>query len=140
MPLPSRCPRRMSPSVDTLALAARARRAAAIDLAHLARPLRRSDDAILFHDVDEPARAREADGHLPLQHRDRGLAGACDDIHGFLAAVVVDLIAIALTPRETVGALDDLLVAVVADARLERPVMADRLDLVVRYEHALRAD
>src|SRR5437870_11787627 len=90
MPLRSRCARSCSPRLGIVLRHP-------VDLAHLARPLRRSDDAVLFHDVDEPAGTREADGHLSLEHRDRRLAGALDDLDGLFVAVVVDLVATVLT-------------------------------------------
>src|SRR5256886_15087425 len=67
-----------------------------IALAHLAGALRWSDDAVLFHDVDEPARAREADRHLPLEHRPRRLAGALDDLARLFVTLVVDFVAAVL--------------------------------------------
>src|SRR5713226_10403388 len=89
MPFFSRCARSVSPSRDiSVLLGAWAR---AVDLAHLSRSLRRSDDAVLLHDVDEPPGAREPDRHLPLQHRHRRLTRALHDLYRLLVAVVVDL-------------------------------------------------
>src|SRR5205085_6126499 len=89
MPLRSRCARSCSPRLGIVLRHP-------VDLAHLAGALRRSDDAVLFHDVDEPARAREADGHLSLKHRDGCLAGALHDLDGLLVPVIVDLVATVL--------------------------------------------
>src|SRR4029077_4912413 len=109
-----------------------------VDLAHLSGSLRRSDDAALLHDVDEPARAREADRHLALEHRHRRLSRALDDLDGFLVAVVVDLVATVLTDPRALLVLDDG--HVVLRLALLPPVTDDLLDLRVRDEGALRAD
>src|SRR6185437_7277161 len=109
------------------------------DLPHLARPDGRADDALLLHDVDEPARAREADGHLPLEHRHRRLAGAGHDVDRLLVPVVVDLrVAAVLALARAILALEDL--ELVARVALDLPVARDGLDLAIRDEDALRAD
>src|SRR2546428_13380929 len=131
MPLRSRCARSCSPRVLGIVLRH------AIDLAHLAGSLRRSDDAVLFHDVDEPTRAREADRHLPLKHRHGGLARALDDLDGLLVALVVDLIATVLTHSRPLLVLDDG--KVVARLALLLPMTDDLLDLRIGDERTLRA-
>src|SRR5205823_8094066 len=78
-----------------------------VDLAHLAGALRGSDDAVLFHDVDEPTCAREADRHLALKHRDGSLTGALHDLDGLLVPVIVDLIATVLAYARAFLVLDD---------------------------------
>src|SRR5687767_7807798 len=88
MPFFSRCARRISPSRDTV-LRLPAVRRDAVDLAELSGPAVRAHDAALLHLVDEPASAREADGHLALQHRHGGFALGRDDLHGLLVAVVL---------------------------------------------------
>src|SRR5438876_4468891 len=107
-------------------------------LAHLPGALRRSDDAVLFHDVDEPARARETDRHLPLEHRHRRLARALHDLDGLLVAVVVDLIATVVADPRALLVLDDR--EVVVGLALLSPMTDDLLDLRVGYEGSLRAD
>src|SRR5882672_1150773 len=108
-----------------------------IDLAHLAGALRWSDDAVLFHDVDEPARAREADRHLALQHRHRRLAGALDDLDCLFVAVVVDLVATVLAHPCALLVLEDG--HVVVRLALLPPVTDDLLDLRIGNEGALGA-
>src|SRR5690349_2655229 len=128
MPFFSRWSRSVSPSVATLRITLRR----GVHLAELPRPAIGADDAAALHHVDEAAGAREADGHLALQHRHGRLALIGDDLHRLLVAVVLGLVAaVHLAPRETVRPLDHLVVAVVADAGLRGPVVADRGDLVV---------
>src|SRR5437763_2167746 len=100
MPLRSRCARSCSPRLGIVLRHP-------VDLAHLAGALRRTDDAVLLHDVDEPAGAREPDRHLALEHRDRGLPGALDDLDRLLVAVVVDLVAAVVARPRALLLLED---------------------------------
>src|SRR5438046_10140838 len=131
MPLRSRCARSCSPRLGIVLRHP-------VDLAHLAGTLRRSDDAVLFHDVDEPTRAGESDRHLPLEHRHRRLARALDDRDGFLVAIVVDLIATVVAYARALLVLDDR--EVVVGLALLPPVTDDLLDLCVGHERYLRAE
>src|SRR5438270_11028547 len=131
MPLRSRCARSCSPRLGIVLRHP-------VDLAHLAGALRRSDDAVLFHDVDEPARARETDRHLPLEHRHRRLARALHDLDGLLVAVVVDLIATVVADPRALLVLDDR--EVVVGLALLSPMTDDLRDLRIGYEGSLPAD
>src|SRR5439155_26059696 len=86
----------------------------------------------------EPARAREPDRHLALEHRHRGLAGALDDRDGLFIAVVVDLIATVVADARTLLVLDDR--EVVVGLALLPPVTDNLLDLRIRHERALCAN
>src|SRR6266571_7879688 len=99
MPFRSRCARSCSPRLGIVLRHP-------VYLAHLAGTLRRSDDAVLFHDVDEPARARETDRHLALQHRHRGLPRALDDLDGLFVAVIVALVPAVLAHPRALLVLD----------------------------------
>src|SRR5437870_1064851 len=120
MPLRSRCARSCSPRLGIVLRHP-------VDLAHLARALRRTDDAVLFHDVDEAARAGEPDRHLALKHRHRGLARALDDPDGLLIALVVDLVSPIVADPRALLVLDDR--QVVVGLALLPPVTNDSLDL-----------
>src|SRR5438270_12557312 len=123
MPLRSRCARSCSPRLGIVLRHP-------VDLAHLAGALRRSNDAVLFHDVDEPACAREADSHLALKHRDGSLAGALHDLDGLLVPVIVDLVATVLAHARAFLVLEDG--HVVLGLALLPPVTDDLLDLGIR--------
>src|SRR2546422_8603203 len=120
MPLRSRCARSCSPRVLGIVLRH------AIDLAHLAGALRRSDDAVLFHDVDEPARPREPDRHLALEHRYGRLPRPLDDRDRFFVAIVVDLVRAVITCSGALLVLDGG--EVVVGFALLPPVTDDLLD------------
>src|SRR6266566_6734395 len=128
MPFRSRCARSCSPRLGIFLRHP-------VDLAHLPGSLRRSDDAVLFHDVDEPACAREADRHLPLKHRHGGLARALDDLDGLFIALVVDLVATVLTHSRSLLVLDDG--KVIARLALLLPMTDDLLDLRIGDKGAL---
>ena len=109
-----------------------------VDVAHLPWTLRGTDDAVAFHDVDEPAGTREADRHLPLEHRHGRLARALDDVDGLLVAVVVDVVTVVVTRLRALPVLDDG--HVISRVALLLPMADDELDLAVRHEGALRPD
>src|SRR3989442_5379669 len=113
IPFFSRCARRLSPSLlkglrpfrlfrstqglrpfhPSLLAAAPAPIRHDVHLAHLPGPERGTDDALALHEVDETARAREADRHLPLEHGHRSLPGPLHDVHGLFVPLVVDIVA-----------------------------------------------
>src|SRR2546428_1692732 len=140
IPFFSRCVRRLSPSLlkglrpfhPSLLAAAPAPIRHDVHLAHLPGPLRGSDDTLALHEVDETARAREADRHLPLEHGHRSLPGPLHDVHGLFVPLVVDVVAgvlarpgalLVLEDREVVMGLALLLP--VAGARLDPPGLPD---------------
>src|SRR3989442_1873460 len=105
-----------------------------VHLAHLPGPLRGADDTLALHEVDETARAREADRHLPLEHGYRSLPGPLHDVHGLFVPLVVDVVAGVLARPGALLVLEDR--EVVMGLALLLPVAGDELDLLVRHEHA----
>src|SRR5256712_3247947 len=158
IPFFSRCARRLSPSLlkglrpfrlfrstqglrpfhPSLLAAAPAPIRHDVHLAHLPGPLRGADDTLALHEVDETARAREADRHLPLEHGYRSLPGPLHDVHGLFVPLVVDVVAGVLARPGALLVLEDR--EVVMGLALLLPVAGDELDLLVRHEHALGAD
>src|SRR5437870_10523237 len=154
IPFFSRCARRLSPSLlkglrpfrlfrstqglrpfhPSLLAAAPAPIRHDVHLAHLPGPLRGADDTLALHEVDETARAREADRHLPLEHGHRSLPGPLHDVHGLFVPLVVDVVAGVLARPGALLVLEDR--EVVMGLALLLPVAGGELDPLVPPEHA----
>src|SRR5690349_7371474 len=106
------------PRILRFARAVRRRSRGDQDLA-LVRVVRRADDALLLHLLDEPRRAVVADAQLALDPRDRRVARRGDDVDRLVVHVVVGLAARAAGQAELA-----LAVAVV----LARPEDVEVLD------------